>query len=227
VSPAVAVACAIAMSSGPDAPAAVDPREPPAPVAVTEPEPAAEPTAPSRLTPTIRVDRRSVKTSRVRVGIGLGPGAPGNTEELAVLGQLESSLAQSRDPIAIVVRVDDGSATPRALCRQQALDLVVQVDHVAARPEPVLAVWDCAVSGSLALRGSAAAAEPELLPTLWKEHVARAGEGVRARNRWRPLKPTVKGAIIATVVVVAIGTAVGILVANALRDERVVLTVRP
>ena len=80
---------------------------------------------------------------------------------------------------------------------------------------------------ALAIRSADAARSTGLLPALWDEHETLVRQGVRERRTIRRLSPTARGVIIASVAVAVVGTAVGILVANALREDKVVITVSP
>lgn len=101
------------------------------------------------------------------------------------------------------------------------------VGYVADRQEPVVLAHDCRLDRALAVRGSAAVNEPTLIGALWDEHLELARSGVRERRTLAPLGRKARGGIIAGVAIVVVGVAVGALVANALREESVVITVRP
>ena len=101
------------------------------------------------------------------------------------------------------------------------------IGYVADREEPVVLAHDCRLDHALSVRASDAASEPELMRALWDEHLELARSGVRERRMVAPLSPRARGGIIGGVAVVVVGVAVGALVANALREESVVITVRP
>ena len=75
------------------------------------------------------------------------------------------------------------------------------------------------------MRGDAAVHETGLVAALWREREELVRGGMRERRTIAKLSPRARGGIIAGVAIVVVGAAVGILVANALREERVVLTV--
>lgn len=164
---------------------------------------------------------------RIAVAVGLAPQAPGSREERALLDSLEANAAASADPTVEVRRLRAGSGSPRQLCRERRDDLVVMIGYVADREEPVVLAHDCRLDHALSVRASAAANEPELMAALWDEHLALARSGIRERRMAAPLSPRARGGIIAGVATVVVGVAVGALVANALREESVVITVRP
>jgi hypothetical protein len=164
---------------------------------------------------------------RVTVGVGLAPSAPGSRTERALLAELERTIAASADPIAKVRHVSAGAGEPRLVCRERRDDLVVMIGYVAQRADPVVLTHDCRLDRALALRSRAAVTRSGLLASLWDEHETLVRQGIRERRGIRRLTPTARGVIIASVAVAVVGVAVGILVANALRDEKVVINVSP
>jgi len=212
------------------------PEDPPIPVEsvdaptelVAEPgaEPARTPAEPAAVTGAVPPPSsiRDVP-EHVDVAIGLGPQAPGTREEKALLEALEVGLAASTDPTTETRRVRPGMGV-RRLCRERRDDLVVQIGYIADRPDPVVLAHDCALDRALGVRAAEAATDPGLADALWQEHHALMRAGVEERRRVS-LGPRARGGIIAGAAIVVVGVAVGVLVANALRDESVVITVRP
>lgn len=162
----------------------------------------------------------------ITVGVGLAPSAPGTKSERALLDRLEKSVLAS-ERVSTVRRLRAGTGEPRRVCNQRRDDLVIMIGYVADRPEPVVLAHDCLLDEALALRSGDAVDEPGLVASLWDEHEALVARGVRERRRWPRLGPGARAGIAAGIAVVVIGVAVGVLVANTLRDERVVLTVSP
>jgi hypothetical protein len=163
----------------------------------------------------------------IDVAVGLDPTAPGSRAEKALVDALEKGALASTDPPVKVRRLRAGSPNARQVCRAGREDLVIQVGYLPEREEPVLFTHDCRLDTPLGLRGAAAAQQVELVGTLWDEHEKLVGEGVRERRRLKGLSPAARGGIIAGVAIAVIGVAVGLLVANALRGEKVVLKVSP
>ncbi len=163
----------------------------------------------------------------VRVAVGLDPSAPGTKAERAVLTTLRDSVDGAEGIGVDARRLRIGSPAAGEVCRDGRDDLVILVGYVAQRPEPVLLPYDCSLDVALAVRGAHAADEPALVATLWKEHDALVRDGVQERRRRGRLGPRARAGIVAGVVIVVVGAAVGLLVANALRDEVVVLKVGP
>ena len=124
-------------------------------------------------------------------------------------------------------RLRVGAPSAREVCRDGRDDLVLMVGYVPQREEAVLLPYDCVLDVALAVRGSGAADEPALVATLWDEHDALVRDGVQERRRRGRLGPKARAGIVAGVVVIVVGAAVGLLVANALREESVVLKVGP
>ena len=196
------------------------PHPEPEPEPKPEPEPEVAPTPPPPQA--ARPERR-----KVRVAVGLDPSAPGTKDERAHLSTLSDAVKASEGIEVDVRRLRVGAPTAREVCRDGRDDLVVLVGYVAQRPEPVLLPYDCGLDVSLAVRSIAAADEAALVATLWDEHDALVRDGVKERRRGGRLGPKARAGIVAGVVVVVLGAAIGLLVANALREERVVLKVGP
>ncbi len=169
---------------------------------------------------------RSAPT-KLAVGVGLAPSAPGSKTERALVRALQRSIEASTDPVAKVRHVSAGAGEARLVCRERRDDFVVMIGYIADRPDPVVLAHDCRLDRSLAIRSEAAARSNGLLAALWDEHETLVRQGVRERRTLRRLSPTARGVIIASVAVAVVGTAVGILVANALREDKVVITVSP
>ena len=100
------------------------------------------------------------------------------------------------------------------------------IGYVADREAPVVLAHDCRLDRALGVRAADAAHAPGLVGTLWREHLELVRAGARERRRVA-VGPRARAGIIAGVAIVVVGVAVGALVANALRDEVVVITVRP
>ena len=163
----------------------------------------------------------------IDVAVGLDPSAPGTKAELALVDTLERSIPASTDPPSKVRRLRAGTPSAREVCRSGRDDLVILVGYVPSREEPVLLAHDCRLDHALDLRGAKAASEPGLAGVLWDEHEALVRDGVKERRRLKGLSPRARAGIIGGVAVVLIGVAVGVLVASALRDEKVVIKVSP
>lgn len=164
---------------------------------------------------------------RVQVAVGLGPEAPGNAEERGILDRLERSARVSPDPPTTVRRLRPGSGDARSICRDRLDDVVILVGYVPDRPEPVLVPYDCKLDYPLGIRAIAAVDEDALVGALWDEREALRASGVQERRGVRRLSGRARIGIAASVTIVVIGVAVGLLVANALRDEEVVIKVSP
>lgn len=211
---AVPASAAAAASTGPTAAEAPQegaepPREGPAPAG-----PAALPT---------RVDPGSAP---LQVAIGLGPSAAGSREELAIVGDLERTLAATTSPKITIRRLRAGASEPRSICRQRRDDLVVVVDYLPEREAPVLVPHDCSLDQTLGIRAAVAAREPGLAEALWGEHADLVRRG--AQERRPPLiAPRTRRFLIAGGAIVALGVALGFIIAATLRPETVVVTVSP
>ena len=170
---------------------------------------------------------RLAAAERISVAVGLSPEAPGSTLERQALDQLERSAAASTDPLTQVRRLPPGLGDGRQICRDRRDDLVVLVGYVPTRPEPVILAQDCALDVPLSLHAVASTTESELIGVLWAEHQELVRQGAKERRRLGRLSTKARIGVAAAVVVVVVGTALGLLVANALRDHRVVLKVSP
>ncbi|MBX7077630.1 MAG: hypothetical protein K1X88_00500 [Nannocystaceae bacterium] len=196
------------------------------------PEPAAPPaeddvgTADGPSVPPPRPVAAPAAGDRLAVAVGLAPEAPGSQLERDLLDRLEASARVSPDPPTTVRRLRPGGGDGHTVCRDRKDDLVVLVGYVPERPEPVLLAHDCRLDLPLGLRAVAAAGEPGLVGALWAEHAELVRKGARERRLGRlPVKARI--GIAAGVAIVVIGVAVGLLVANALRKDVVVLKVSP
>ena len=194
---------------------AVDPEADIAPEAQIEATPPPPPQA-------ARPDNRTV-----RVAVGLDPSAPGTKAERAHVSTLAEGVRSSANIGVKARRLRVGAPSAREVCRDGRDDLVILVGYVGQRPEPVLLPYDCVLDIVLGVRSTAAADQGGLVAALWMEHDALVRDGVEERRRGRRLGPKARAGIVGGVVVVVIGAAVGLLVANALREEKVVLKVGP
>ena len=191
----------------------------PAPDAESQPEPdATQPPPPQAARPNNRT---------VRVAVGLDPSAPGTKAERAHVGTLMGAVRSSTNIGVDARRLRVGAPSARDVCRDGRDDLVILVGYVGQRSEPVLLPYDCVLDIVLGVRSLAAADEAGLVAALWEEHDALVRDGVEERRRGRRLGPKARAGIVAGVVVLVVGAAVGLLVANALREETVVLKVGP
>ncbi|MCB9752496.1 MAG: hypothetical protein H6713_21280 [Myxococcales bacterium] len=177
---------------------------------------------PARIPTQISTDAESV-----RVAVGLGPSAPGSREEKALVSALEQAARASTEPRVELRRLRAGAGAPRRICRERADDLIIMVDYVADRPEPVLVPHDCTLDRPLGIRGAAAATEPGLVRALWDEHEALIRDGVQARRAGLAMNPKVRTGLIAGSAILVVGAAVGLILASTLRSETVVITVGP
>jgi hypothetical protein len=248
------VAVSIAMASGPAAARMGDPRSSTAPSAVAWPDDDSAPSDES--TKALSLDARPaskpvdgdedrmsgeapeppaqpsvprpqpVMQEQLAVAVGLSPEAPGSKQERALLDRLARSAEQSTRPTH-VRRLRAGAGDARRICRERRDDLVIMIGYLPEREEPVVLAHDCKLDVPLSVRGLAAIDEPGLVAALWDEHDELVRQGYSERRRLMRIGPRARAGIIGGVVVVVVGVAVGLLVANALRDERVVLKVRP
>lgn len=163
----------------------------------------------------------------VTVAVGLSPEAPGSKQERALLDRLMRSARASSAPATHVRRLRPGAGEPRRICRERRDDLVIMIGYLPDREEPVVLAHDCKLDMPLDIRGIAAVDEPALVAALWNEHDELVRAGHRERRRLMRIGPKARAGIVAGVALVVVGVAVGLLVANALRDEKVVLTVSP
>ncbi|MBC8071862.1 MAG: hypothetical protein IAG13_26280, partial [Deltaproteobacteria bacterium] len=164
---------------------------------------------------------------RVAVAVGLSPEAPGSKLERALLERLARTATGSTDPTTSVRRLRPGAGDARSICRDRRDDLVVFIGYVPRRDEPVVLAHDCRLDLPLGIRATAAVDEPGLVGALWDEHDELVRQGVKERRRLGKLSTKARVGIGASVAIIVIGTAIGLLVANALRDEKVVLKVAP
>ncbi|WP_143140772.1 hypothetical protein [Nannocystis exedens] len=162
----------------------------------------------------------------ITVAVGLGPSAPGTKPEVALVDALERAARASAAPRATVRRLRAGVGEGKQVCRERRDDLVILVEYLADRPDPVLLPHDCRLDRALGVRGSDAASHPELIAALWSEHESLVRDGAKERRRTR-LGPKVRTGLIAGGAILAVGLAIGVVVAASLRREIVVLTVSP
>lgn len=167
------------------------------------------------------------------VAIGLGPTAPGTAPERQLLDLLERTVGDSNNlnlnlisPRTRVRRLRPGVGEGRQLCRERRDDLVILVEYLPDRPDPVLLAQDCRLDRALGVRGADAAGHPELIAALWAEHEDLLRQGVKERRRGR-LGPKVRTGLVVGGAILAIGVAIGVVIAASLRSEIVVLTVSP
>lgn len=191
------------------------------------PEGPAPPTAPAAAPavppPTAPLQER---VDEVAVAVGLGPTAPGSRAEKQIVDALERSARASAAPRASVRRLRAGTGDGAALCRERRDDLVILVEYLPDRADPVLLPQDCRTGRALGVRAADAAEHPELVAALWAEHEELLRQGAQERRRGR-LGPRVRTGLIAGGAILAVGVAIGIVVAASLRREIVVLTVSP
>ena len=188
---------------------------------VIEGEVAREPVEPSVPRP------QPVMDEKLTVAVGLSPEAPGSKEERALLDRLAHSVDASPSPPTHVRRLRPGAGDARRICRERRDDLVIMIGYLPEREDAVVLAHDCKLDVALSVRGLAAVDEPGLVGALWNEHDELVRQGYKERRRVMRIGPKARAGIIGGVAVVVVGLAVGLLVANALRDERVVLKVRP
>jgi hypothetical protein len=165
--------------------------------------------------------------ARIQVAVGLSPAAPGSKTERDLLQRLERSAQASPDPPTEVRRVRPGIGEARQVCRDRRDDLVLMLGYVPDREEPVVLAHDCRLDAALPVRSAAAVDEIGLVGALWDEHEELVRKGAKERKIAGKLSQRARAGIAASVAIVVIGIAVGILVANALRKEKVVLKVQP
>lgn len=165
--------------------------------------------------------------ARISIAVGLTPEAPGTELERQWLDRLERSTRVSVDPPTTVRRLRPGVGDARSICRDRRDDMVVMIGYVPGREDAVVLPYDCTLDVALGIRVLAAIDEDGLVATLWTEHGDLQRKGVTQRRRIGRLSPKARAGIVAGVAVVVIGVAVGLLVANALRDEKVVVKVSP
>ncbi len=166
------------------------------------------------------------QVDEVAVAVGLGPTAPGSRAEKQIVDALERAARASSAPRAVVRRLRAGTGDGPALCRERRDDLVILVEYLPDRADPVLLPQDCRTGRALGVRSAEAASYPELVGALWAEHEDLVRQGARERRRGR-LGPKVRTGLIAGGAILAVGVAIGVAVAASLRREIVVLTVSP
>lgn len=162
---------------------------------------------------------------QITVAVGLGPSTPGSKPERAVVDALERSVRAAKAPSAQVRRLRAGAGEGRAVCREHRDDLVILLEYLPDREDPVLVTRDCRLDRELGIRGQAAAQEPELVPALWAEHLQLVREG--ARERKVRISRKLKTGLIAGGAIVAVGLAIALVLASSLRRDTVVIKVEP
>lgn len=162
----------------------------------------------------------------IRIAVGLGGAAPGTAAEKEIVDELEAAASRSSRPRTVVRRLRLGSSRPRAVCREGRDDLIILVDYLPDRPDPVLDTFDCRLGQNLGVRGNGAASDPDLVTVLWAEHRQLVADGAKERQRLG-LSPKVRTALIAGGAAIAVGAALALLLAGTLRQEVVVLKVSP
>jgi len=163
----------------------------------------------------------------VSVAVGLGPQAPGSKTERALVDRLEQGVMASNRPKTSVRRLRAGSGSARQVCRGRRDDLVIMVDYLPDRPQPTLVTHDCKLDRALGVRSGEAAGNSGLVGALWDEHRQLVREGVKERRAGLKMNPKVRTGLLAGGAIVVLGTAIGVLIANGLRKDTVVLTVGP
>lgn len=164
---------------------------------------------------------------RIDIAVGLTPEVPGTDIERDWLDRLERSARVSPDPPTTVRRLRPGVGDARSICRDRKDDMVVMIGYVPGREDAVVLPYDCGLDVALGIRALAAIDEDGLVAALWAEHRELKRQGMSERRRIGRLSTKARVGIVAGVAIVVIGVAVGLLVANALRDERVVVKVSP
>jgi hypothetical protein len=185
----------------------------------SEPEPTPSPPPPRVVAPPVH--------ARISVAVGLTPEAPGTELERGWLDRLERSARVSPDPPTTVRRLRPGVGDARSICRDRRDDMVVMIGYVPGREDAVVLPYDCGLDVALGIRALAAIDEDGLVAALWAEHRDLVRNGMTERRRIGRLSTKARVGIVAGVAIVVIGVAVGLLVANALRDEKVVVKVSP
>lgn len=182
-----------------------------------------EPTSPLPV-PAPRVSAQEER--RVRVAVGLSEDAAGSKEELGLVDALQGVMEAAQAPIAEVRRLRSGAAVARRVCAEGRDDLVLTVGYLPDREPAVVFTYDCLLGRELGVRSAEAASSDGLLRTLWEEHQTAVADGAVERRRGR-LNPKVRAGLIAGGALLAIGVAVGFVLASTLRDEVTVITVSP
>jgi len=201
------------------------------PAAAPEQDPtidAPKPEGPAAAAPTEapppRIDGDTTAAT-VSVAVGLGPDTPGSEAETQIVDSLVRTIPMSVAPPAKVRRLAPGT-DPRAACSEGRDDLVITVGYLPDRDPPVLLTHDCGLDVPLGVRAKTAAPNPDLVSVLWREHDDLLAAGYKQKRRSK-LNPKVRSALIIGGATVAIGLALGLILANTLRDEVVVLKVSP
>jgi len=217
------VPLAVEPAPAPAAPVPEDSHDPAAPVpkdSPTEPVPTASPKIPA---PTAAITRDEPGT--ISVAVGIGPSAPGSKAERAVVDALADTVAGSPAPRTQVRRLRAGAGDGPGVCRERRDDLVILLEYLPDRTDAVLTTRDCRLDRELGIRGLGAATEPGLTGVLWDEHTTLVRQG--AKERKTRVSPKVRRGLIAGGAIVAVGLAIGLVLASSLRRESVVLTVGP
>jgi hypothetical protein len=186
-------------------------------VAPIEPAPRIPPPAP-------RVSAHQER--QLRIAVGLSEDAAGSQEELGLVDALEGAMEAAEAPTAEVRRLRSGAAVARRVCAEGRDDLVITVGYLPDRESAVVFTYDCLLGRELGVRSAQAASSDDLLRTLWDEHQTAVADGAVERRRGR-LNPKVRAGLIAGGALLAIGVAVGFVLASTLRDEVTVITVSP
>lgn len=163
--------------------------------------------------------------THITIAIGLGPSAPGSRSEKAVVDALERVARGSRSPTAQVRRLRAGAGEGKAVCRERRDDLVILLEYLPDRADGVLVTRDCRLDRELAVRGQAAANEAGLLGVLWDEHLTLVRGG--AKERKVRIGRKLRTGLIVGGAILAVGLAIGLVLANSLRRDTVVITVGP
>ncbi len=187
------------------------------------PVPADSSPTPSIPSPMARITRDEPDT--VNVAVGMGPSAPGSKAERAVVDALAATVAGSPAPKTQVRRLRVGAGDGPTVCRERRDDLVILLEYLPDRTDAVLTTRDCRLDRELGIRGLGAATEPGLTAVLWDEHAGLVRQGVKERRT--RVSPKVRRGLIAGGAIVAVGLALGLVLASSLRRESVVLTVGP
>jgi hypothetical protein len=223
--------------AAPHTAAAQDPRAADVPLAVTsqpdpsdspeviapataEPVPSDTPKVPSPTQPIT-----SDEPDKITVAVGLGPSAPGSKAERTVVDALAASVAGSPAPKTEVRRLRAGAGDGTSVCRERRDDLVILLEYLPDRTEAVLVTRDCRLNRELGVRGLGAASETGLTAVLWDEHRDLVRQG--AKERKVRVSPKVRRGLIAGGAILAVGLAIGLVLASSLRRDSVVLTVGP
>lgn len=167
----------------------------------------------------------SDEPDKITVAVGLGPSAPGSKAERTVVDALAASVAGSPAPKTEVRRLRVGAGDGPSVCRERRDDLVILLEYLPDRTDPVLVTRDCRLGRELGVRGLGAASETGLTAVLWDEHRELVRQG--ARERKVRVSPKVRRGLIAGGAIVAVGLAIGLVLASSLRRDSVVLTVGP